>query len=71
MDRKWVSKSTIFYGKRVHGKGIHRFVENKAEVHFQKGRIKFLDNNGNVKLDKHGREQSSPYPSVWIIYRGD
>ncbi len=49
----------------------HRFVENKAEVHFQKGRIKFLDNNGNVKLDKHGREQSSPYPSVWIIYRGD
>ena len=39
------------------------WVENKAEVHFIKGRIKFLDAKGNpTKL-------SSPYPSVWIIYR--
>ena len=40
-----------------------KWVENKAEVHFIKGRIKFLDAKGNpTKL-------SSPYPSVWIIYR--
>ena len=47
----------------------HNYVEGKAEYHFIKGRVKFLDNNGDVILDKHGREQSSPYPSVWIIYR--
>ena len=40
----------------------HSFVEEKAEVHFIKGRIKFL---------KDGIESSNsaPYPSCWIIYR--
>jgi len=41
----------------------HDFVENKAEVHFIKGRIKFLDSTG-VQT-----KNSSPYPSCWIIYR--
>ena len=41
----------------------HSFVENRAETHFVKGRIKFLDAKGNqTKLP-------APYPSVWIIYR--
>ena len=41
----------------------HKYVENKAEVHFVKGRIKFLDAKGKpTKLP-------APYPSVWIIYR--
>jgi phage N-6-adenine-methyltransferase len=41
----------------------HEFVEDKAEVHFIKGRIKFLDHNAQpTKL-------SAPYPSVWIIWR--
>ena len=41
----------------------HEFVEEKAEVHFVKGRIKFLDSKGKqTKL-------SAPYPSCWIIYR--
>ena len=39
------------------------YVENKAEVHFIKGRIKFLDGNGNPT------KNPSPYPSCWIIYR--
>ena len=42
----------------------HSYVEGIAEVHFQKGRIKFLDENGDLT------KQSAPYPSVWIIYRG-
>jgi len=41
----------------------HEFVEEKAEVHFIKGRIKFMDEHGNPT--KH----PAPYPSVWIIYR--
>ena len=44
----------------------HTYVENcpTCEVHFQKGRIKFVDKNGDLT------KQSAPYPSVWIIYRG-
>ncbi len=42
----------------------HMFVENNkcAEVHFIKGRIRFLQNG---KKPKH----SAPYPSCWIIFR--
>ena len=42
----------------------HKYVEGRAEYHFQKGRIKFLDEQGNLT------KNSSPYPSVWIIIRG-
>ena len=42
----------------------HEYVEDKAEVHFHKGRIKFLDKDGHIT------KNSAPYPSVWIIYRG-
>ena len=41
----------------------HEFVEDKAEVHFIKGRVKFIDANGVLT------KNSSPYPSCWIIYR--
>ena len=41
----------------------HSYVENKAEVHFIKGRIKFLDRKGNQT------KYPAPYPSCWIIYR--
>jgi len=40
----------------------HEFVENKAEVHFIKGRIKFFK-------DGYETKNSAPYPSVWLIYR--
>jgi len=40
----------------------HDYVEGIAEVHFIKGRIKF-EFNGIPSAN------SSPYPSVWIIYR--
>lgn len=41
----------------------HEFVEGKAEVHFIKGRIRFMDENANPT------KNFSPYPSVWIIWR--
>ena len=40
----------------------HSFVEKKAEVHFIKGRIKFLKDGFKTK-------NSAPYPSAVIIYR--
>lgn len=41
----------------------HDVVEGKAEIHFIKGRLKFMDEFGNPT--KH----PAPYPSCWIIYR--
>lgn len=41
----------------------HNYVEGIAEVHFIKGRIKFLDEFGNLT------KNTAPYPSVWIIFR--
>lgn len=40
----------------------HKYVENKAEVHFIQGRIRFLD-KGTVS------DYPAPYGSCWIIYR--
>ncbi len=42
----------------------HKYVQGIADhVYFQKGRIKFQDDNGNTT--KH----YAPYDSVWIIYK--
>lgn len=41
----------------------HDYIENKAEVHFIKGRIKF------VKPDGTQSKQSAPYPSCVVIWR--
>jgi len=40
----------------------HSFIEEKAEVHFIKGRIKFLKDGFKTK-------NSAPYPSCFVIYR--
>lgn len=42
----------------------HQYVEEKAEIHFIKGRIKFVDPNTN-QISKN----SAPYPSCVIIWR--
>ncbi len=41
----------------------HKYVEGIAEVHFIKGRIKFVKPDGTVS------KNSAPYPSCFIIYR--
>lgn len=41
----------------------HDYVENIAEVHFIKGRVKFNDENGKPT------KFNAPYPSAVIIYR--
>ena len=53
----------------------HSFVEDKAEVHFIRGRIRFNDENGIPMVNKdprskyYGKPQVAPYPSCFIIYR--
>ncbi len=78
----------------------HEYVEDKAEVHFIRGRVKFLNKDGNPLLSRYcldckkkrpngeiicqlcsdpylqgnhtvWKENTSPYPSCWIIYRND
>ena len=40
----------------------HRFIEDRAEVHFIKGRIEFIKPNSL-------KRNAAPYPSCWVIYR--
>lgn len=40
----------------------HSYIEEKAEVHFIKGRIRFIKNGIKTK-------NSAPYGSCWVIYR--
>lgn len=42
----------------------HSYIEGKAEVHFIKGRVKFLKDGFKTK-------NSAPYPSCFVIYRLD
>ena len=41
----------------------HKYVEGIAEIHFIKGRLKFIKPDGTIS------KNSAPYPSCWIIYR--
>jgi phage N-6-adenine-methyltransferase len=59
---------------KVDTKWWHEYVEDKAEVHFKRGRINFLDDSGNPKRiwsekDKKWKKGVAPYPSAFIIYR--
>jgi site-specific DNA-methyltransferase (adenine-specific) len=52
----------------------HQYIEGKAEVYNQKGRIKFYKNgqpvlNNDPNSKSFGKELSAPYPSCWIIWR--
>lgn len=52
----------------------HRYVEDKAEVHFIQGRLHFNDEKGHIKKFYNKKlnrlvKGSAPYPSAWIIYR--
>ncbi len=61
-SKKWNVEGLILIYAKTDTKFWHSFIENKAEVHFLKGRIKFLKDGIKTK-------NSAPYPSCWIIYR--
>ena len=61
-NQKHKTNILILVFAKTDTKWWHSFVENKAEVHFIKGRIKFLRDGIESK-------NSAPYPSCWIIYR--
>lgn len=42
-----------------------------VEVRFQKGRLQFLDQYGQVTVDKKGRPTGAPFPSIEVVFRGN
>ena len=79
ITNKWVKK---MYEESVKGatvvallpartdtKWFHEFIWKKAtEIRFIKGRLKF-ELDGKVMLDKKGRPQSAPFPSMIVVWR--
>lgn len=47
---------------------FHRYILNKAEIRFIKGRL-FFEINGKPILDKHGKPQPAPFPSMVCIWK--
>lgn len=53
---------------RTDTKAFHKYIWPHAEVRFLKGRLKFTI-DGKPILDKKGRPQSAPFPSMVVIFR--
>lgn len=49
---------------------FHKYIWGKSEIRFLKGRI-FFEINGKPLLDKNGKPQPAPFPSMVVIFRGD
>lgn len=70
---KWVEKAytealkgiqiVLLIPARTDTTYFHDFINGKAEIRFIKGRLKFLDENGNIF-------NSAPFPSMVVIYNG-
>jgi len=63
--RQYKSNALILIYAKTDTHWWHSYVENKAEVYFIEGRVKFLDEFGNRT------KKDAPYPSCWIVYRND
>lgn len=56
---------------RTDTKWFHEYIWKKStEIRFIKGRLKF-ELDGKVMLDKTGRPQSAPFPSMLVVWRGE
>lgn len=53
---------------RTDTKAFHKYIWPYAEIRFLKGRLKF-EIEGKPVLDKHGKPQSAPFPSMVVIFR--
>jgi len=62
-SKKWKVDGLILTYSKTDTKWWHSYVENYAEVHFIRGRIKFF-------VDGYQTLNSAPYPSCWIVFRG-
>jgi len=56
---------------RTDTKAFHRYIYKKpySIVRFLEGRLKF-EIDGKPVLDKHGRPQPAPFPSMVVIFKG-
>lgn len=63
LHKKYNNNWLILAYSKTDTRWWHNFVENKAEVHFIQGRVRFKNALGIFTTN------SAPYPSCWIIYR--
>lgn len=61
--QKWNVNGLILIYAKTDTRWWHEYVQDKAEVHFIQGRIKFNDYYGKQTV------HPAPYPSCWVIYR--
>lgn len=47
---------------------FHDYIYGQAEVRFLRGRVVFVDENGEPCRDSSGRPMPAPFPSMLVIY---
>lgn len=47
---------------------FHKYIYNKAEIRFVRGRLIFTDENGDPHLSKDGKPMPAPFPSMVVVY---
>lgn len=62
------AKIVMLMPARTDTKAFHQHINGKYNVIFLKGRLKF-EINGQPVLDKHGRPQSAPFPSILVEFK--
>ena len=61
------AKIVMLMPARTDTKAFHEHINGRYKVVFLKGRLKF-EINGKPVLDKHGRPQSAPFPSILVEF---
>lgn len=75
---KWVKKAyeeskngatvVLLIPARTDTKYFHDYILGKSEVRFIRGRITFVNDNGDPYRDRKGKPMPAPFPSMVVIY---
>ncbi len=49
---------------------FHDYIYGRAEVRFIRGRLVFVDEDGEPCKDANGRAMPAPFPPMVVIYNG-
>jgi phage N-6-adenine-methyltransferase len=66
-SRKPLTKVVALLPARTDTIRFHDYIFGKAEIRFLRGRLKF-EINGKPLLDKKGKPQTAPFPSMVVIW---
>lgn len=66
-SKKPNTKVVMLIPSRTDTKWFHKYINNKAEVRFVEGRVKFI-NRLLLSCGEDGKKQSAPFPSMIVIF---